>query len=101
MNDYKLINSLLEDGSPESLLKLKMVFNFDELLNNCYTIDNHPFTKIKYQILFVKQFKEKIAKLFLDNPIHIFCFKQKTQDLKLLKYFVQALSLVLKNIQLF
>lgn len=30
MNDYKLINSLLEDGSESSILKLKMIVDFNE-----------------------------------------------------------------------
>lgn len=31
MNDYALINSLLEDGSEASILKLKMIVDFDDL----------------------------------------------------------------------
>lgn len=31
MNDYDLINSLLEDGSEQSLLKLKMIVNIESL----------------------------------------------------------------------
>ena len=40
MNDYKLINSLFEDGSESALLKLKMIVNFEEF-RPTYTVSEH------------------------------------------------------------
>lgn len=51
MNDYNLINSLLEDGSETSILKLKMIVDFKNIS--------------------LKKIKEKNVNLFMENFIDI------------------------------
>ena len=68
MNDYDLINNLLEDGSPQAILKLKMIVNIDDIdldlihsnkrliLKKLY---KEYFDKFSY---FIKQIQKKIQK---------------------------------------
>lgn len=50
MNDYALINSLLKDGSEQSLLKLKMIVDFEDT--------DHNFIYKKYYYNFIMLFED-------------------------------------------
>lgn len=65
MNDYALINALLDDGSPQAILKLKIIIDF-----NC----SIEFDKIdkKYLLYFIELFKENFSKYFTKNSFYIF-----------------------------
>lgn len=109
MNDYQLINSLLEDGSEQSILKLKIIVNFDKI---CY-IDIKEENFIKFVNIFkdkfdhvfsvcpeiikvihngckveiVKMFKQDFDKLFSEQPhlINLFCEYQVEEILTICK----------------
>lgn len=77
MNDYSLINSLLEDGSEASILKLKMIFDWDEVGKNLtqqnfniFYMSNNVFDKIKIKhiVMFFTIFDEKIKNNIIVSP---------------------------------
>lgn len=70
MNDYKLINKLLKDGSEQSLLKLKMIVDFPSI------VDVTEIKK-KYRFLFITTFKEYYSEIFSKNPWFIGYFPTK------------------------
>ena len=77
MNDYKLINSLLEGGSESSLLKLKMIVKLNTLILRNVAKNN----RFKFVILF----KEYFDKIFATSPyvIQFFNLDERFEIVKL------------------
>lgn len=79
MNDYKLINSLLKENSPQSLLKLKMIVD----------LENLQICEIKYENLFklLNIFKEDFEIFFSICPLYIrsFPYDKKIEIIKMFK----------------
>lgn len=91
MNDYALINSLLEDGSVTSILKLKMIIDF---LDDYNLYSNHVLGYIKERnvILFVITFKEYYNEFFKNTRYNIFKYKIDTLE-KLISMFGESFKL--------
>ena len=82
MNDYNLINSLLEDGSPQAILKLKMVV---DLQNRIMAIRQIKLENLK---LFCETFKEDYV---ISESLYFFTIKYKSNG-------SQTFTLIKKNI---
>lgn len=80
MNDYKLINELLEDGSESSMLKLKMIVDFNEF-DGCLTMqigDNGEMGVESNCFLIKEENVNKILNLFEnDKKLENFKFLRK------------------------
>lgn len=109
MNDYKLINSLLEDGSDSSILKLKMIVDFNnlsfdyiksKLVIKLIDIFRDSFEKddikaenilrtIDYTVRFelVMKFKNCFERIFAESPSLICCFNDDEKMLEIAETF--------------
>lgn len=64
MNDYALINSLLEDGSPQAILKLKMIIDFSKIVRCSDTGEILKNIDKNKRLLFLEIFKDNFSTLF-------------------------------------
>lgn len=69
-NDYALINALLEDGTDQSIVKLKMVVDFEA---ESMAFNSGIISKIKPEnrLKFIKLFKDYFSKRFEHNVRNI------------------------------
>ena len=73
MNDYDLINKLLEDGSEASLLKIKMIFDFEDYLGIYDELKNENL--LKFLELFYDLFEEHYS----ENSLEIVLIKSENK----------------------
>lgn len=107
MNDYKLINSLLKDGSEQSLFKLKMIVDLEEFDYHEIKYSHRiKFVKLFYEycssniniiyshlipekdvIEITEMFKDSVRELFLKNPICIKFIHPESKKDEVMKMF--------------